>query len=75
MDYAEMVQALKAERQRQRMYQWQLADRMGVHQSNIWMLETGQINRSNYRTLSRWAAALGKTVRIEYTLEDLEDEQ
>lgn len=73
MTYDEMVTALVAERKRLGLTQYDLADRMGIGQNGVWKLETRKINRSNMITLSRWATALRKHIRIEFILEDLND--
>ena len=60
-----LARALIAARARARMTQAQLARRMGTTQAVVARLESGRVNPSA-RTLARFAAATGHTLRIAF---------
>ena len=62
-----IIQAMITARQKTGMTQKQLAERTGIHQSDISKLERGNGNPS-LRTLSRLAEGLGMKLKVEFTL-------
>ena len=60
-----IIQAIIAARKESGMTQQELSARTGIAQSDISKLENGNANPS-LRTLKRLAAAMGKTLRIEF---------
>ena len=63
-EYA-IIQAIIDARKESGMTQQELSARTGIEQSDISKLENGNANPS-LRTLKRLAAAMGKTLRIEF---------
>ena len=61
-----IIQAMITARQKTGMTQKQLAERTGIHQSDISKLERGNGNPS-LRTLSRLAEGLGMKLKVEFT--------
>ena len=61
-----IIQAMITARQKTGMTQKQLAERTGIHQSDISKLERGNGN-SSLRTLSRLAEGLGMKLKVEFT--------
>ena len=61
-----IIQAMITARQKTGMTQKQLAERTGIHQSDISKLERGNGNPS-LRTLSRLADGLGMKLKVEFT--------
>ena len=61
-----IIQAMITARQKTGMTQKQLAERTGIHQSDISKLERGNGNPS-LRTLSRLAVGLGMKLKVEFT--------
>lgn len=60
-----IIQAMIDARRETGMTQKELSERSGIAQSDISKLENGNANPS-LRTLKRLAAAMGKTLRIEF---------
>ena len=61
-----IIQAMITARQKTGMTQKQLAERTGIHQSDISKLERGNGNPS-LRTLIRLAEGLGMKLKVEFT--------
>ncbi len=61
-----IIQAMITARQKTGMTQKQLAERTGIHQSDISKLERGHGNPS-LRTLIRLAEGLGMKLKVEFT--------
>ena len=61
-----IIQAMITARQKTGMTQKHLAERTGIHQSDISKLERGNGNPS-LRTLSRLAEGLGMKLKVEFT--------
>ena len=60
-----IIQAMITARQKTGMTQKQLAERTGIHQSDISKLERGNANPS-LRTLQRLAAGMGMKIKLEF---------
>ena len=61
----DVIRAIVEARTSQNLTQKELAERTGINQADISKLENGNANPS-IKTLQRLAAALGKTLKIEF---------
>jgi len=69
----EAMEALKAERVRQGLSLADLRERSGIERSALCKLENDMASNPTLKTLTRYAAAMGKRVRV--TLEDAESHE
>lgn len=61
---------LKEARKEQDVTQKQLAERMGVSQKRVSVLESGDVDHTEIRTLKRYVQAIGGTLRISALMPD-----
>jgi DNA-binding XRE family transcriptional regulator len=64
-DAAPILAALRGERERQGLSLADVAERSGIDRATISKLENGHLANPTLATLTRYAAALGKQVRLE----------